>query len=102
MPENSPIHALYNTDLLQTLEEDIMFFSDKGCVFLAGDLNARSSNKRDYVDINETHTTSSIPLHRVSQDKGVNRFGDLLLDVCKSTDMRIVNGRLHNDAHVGS
>ena len=107
VPENSPIHALYNTDLFQTLEEDIMFFSDKGCVFLAGDLNARSSNKRDYVDLlngrsNETHATGSIPLPRVSQDKGVNRFGDLLLDVCKYTDMRIVNGRLHNDAHVGS
>ena len=43
-----------------------MFFSDKGCVFLAGDLNARSSNKRDYVDLlngrsNETHATGSMP-----------------------------------------
>ena len=34
--------------------------------------------------------------------QGVHRFGDLLLDVCKSTGMRIVNNGLHNDAYVGS
>ena len=105
--ENSPIHALYDVDLFQTLEEDIFFFSEKGDVFLTGDLNCRSGNKRDFIEIlngrsDETLSTSSIPIPRVSQDKTVNRFGELLLDVYKSTDVRIVNGRLHNDAQVGS
>ena len=107
VPENSPIHALYDVDLFQTLEEDVFFFSEKGDVFLTGDLNARSGNKRDFIEIlngrsDETLGTSRIPVPRVSQDKTVNRFGELLLDMCKSTDMRIVNGRLHNDAQVGS
>ena len=76
---------------------------------MTGDSNARSVNKRDFIEIlngrsDETLGTSRIPVPRVSQDKTVhvNRFGELLLDMCKSTDMRIVNGRLHNDAHVGS
>ena len=45
VPENSPIHALYDVDLFQTLEEDIFFFSENGDVFLTGDLNCRSGNK---------------------------------------------------------
>ena len=49
VPENSPIHALYDVDLFQTLEEDVFFFSEKGDVFLTGDLNARSGNKRDFI-----------------------------------------------------
>ena len=65
--EHSPIHALYDVDLFQTLEEDIFFFSEKGDVFLTGDLNCRSGNKRDFIEISngrsdETLSTSSIPI----------------------------------------
>ena len=33
VPENSPIHVLYDVDLFQTLEEDIYFFSQKKVTF---------------------------------------------------------------------
>ena len=33
VPENSPIHALYDVDLFQTLEEDVFFFSQKRVTF---------------------------------------------------------------------
>ena len=77
--ENSPIHALYDVDLFQTLEEEVFFFSEKGDVFLTGDLNARSGNKRDFIEIlngrsDEALGTSRIPVPRVSQDKTVNRL----------------------------
>ena len=76
VPENSPIHVLYDVDLFQTLEEDIFFFSEKGDVFLTSDLNCRSGNKRDFIEISngrsdETFGKSSIPIPRVSQDKTV-------------------------------
>ena len=34
-------------------------------------------------------------------DRGTNRFGESLLDLCKATGMRIVNGRLFKDQSVG-
>ena len=39
---------------------------------------------------------------RVSKDKTVNRFGDLLLDLCKATGVCIINGRLHGYANNGA
>ena len=33
-------------------------------------------------------------LKRLSMDSVVNRFGDHLLDLCKATEMCIVNGRI--------
>ena len=42
-----------------------------------------------------------LTLPRAARDRGSNRFGDNLLDLCKSFSMRIVNGRLGNDNGVG-
>ena len=39
---------------------------------------------------------------RVSQDIASNEFGHSLLDMCKSTLLRIINGRYHQDAGVGA
>ena len=41
-----------------------------------------------------------IPL-RISQDAITNEFGHLLLDICKSTGIRIVNGRYFHDEGLG-
>ena len=34
-------------------------------------------------------------------DRVTNRFGEALLDLCKATNMRIVNGRLFKDHSIG-
>ena len=98
VPENSPIHAVYNIDLFDRLEEDIMLYSTKGSVFLTGDVNSRTGVKPDYVNntFGRTYYLNivEIPMCRMSKDKTVNRFGDRLLDLCKATDLCIVNGRL--------
>ncbi|MCG8113230.1 MAG: endonuclease/exonuclease/phosphatase family protein, partial [Candidatus Thiodiazotropha taylori] len=105
VPENSTIHAMYDTDLFSTLEADIMLYSSKGVVFLAGDLNSRIGVKHDYVENNFGRSDdilnlfNEIPIARKTNDKGINRFGDLLLDLCKATGMCIVNGRLYGDVN---
>ena len=40
-------------------------------------------------------------MERASEDKGYNRYGSQLLDFCKETGLRIVNGRIGNDKGVG-
>ena len=41
-------------------------------------------------------------MHRYSQDEGhTNNNGLLLLDFCKQTDVRILNGRVGNDKGIG-
>ena len=37
----------------------------------------------------------------VSEDKGFNRYGSELLDFCKQTGLRILNGRVRNDETIG-
>ena len=40
-------------------------------------------------------------LCRVSEDKGFNRYGSELLDFCKQTGLRILNGRVGNNENIG-
>ena len=49
-PENSPVHDFYETDIFQTIQDDVIFFQDKGNVFLLGDLNSRTSIKSDFIE----------------------------------------------------
>ena len=40
-----------------------------------------------------------MPMRRHSADNVYSRFGDSLLDLCKSVEFQIVNGRLFTDTH---
>ena len=90
--------------------KDIRHFQSLGGkVFLMADLNSRTAGKNDYI-INDRplqdHDEPScheidLTLPRAARDRGSNRFGDNLLDLCKSLSMQIVNGRLGNDDGVG-
>ena len=40
-------------------------------------------------------------LNRVSQDKVVNEHGNYLLNFCKASGLRIINGRIGNDGGIG-
>ena len=98
--ENSPISQITGIDLFQTLQDDIFYFEKLGTVII-GDFNGRVSNKLDYVqyDANIRNVDSfdynpDVPLPRASVDKVSNSQGTQLLDLCKSTSMKIGNGRL--------
>ena len=56
----------------------------------------------DTVNMCHLLPSQGIPLSRESQDKGrMNSFGHRLLDICKTNDLFIVNGRIGSDAGIG-
>lgn len=103
--ENYPISQITGVDLFQTLQDDIFYFEKLGTIIIAGDFNGRVSNKLDYVqyDTNVRNIDSfdynpDVPLPRASVDTVSNSQGTQLLDLCKSTSLKIGNGRL-DDGH---
>ena len=68
---------------------------------VCGDFNCRVGLKPDYtvcdrntVNIDNTDYIPDTPLPRVSEDKASNGQGTKLLDLCKATKLRIINGRV--------
>ena len=45
---------------------------------------------------------TNLSKHRLSQDKIINNEGNMLLDMCKSNSMLILNGRCGDDRFTGS
>ena len=94
---------MFDGDIFRLLEDDISLYQNRGKIFLTGDLNGRTSIKPDFIEndrsiiIQNEVNQLDTPIPRFSLDRGSNRFGDFLLDLCKATNMRIVNGRLHKD-----
>ena len=70
-----------------------------------GDLNARCGEKHDFndksgnddrflnLDIDDISYNTDIP-YRHSMDKTINTSGNKLIDICISSGLRIVNGRV--------
>ena len=88
-----------------SLEQDMVFLRNRypNCDFIiAGDFNARTSDLPDFIDENNTYLpgveangfeNERETSLRFSCDKEVNNYGRRLLDLCKSTSLRICNGR---------
>jgi hypothetical protein len=86
-----------------TLEAEIARFKDRGNIVIMGDLNARTSNKADFV-ITETYKDDFEPdlnsynddiltLPRNNLDAKLNHAGTCLLNLCKTAQLLILNGR---------
>ena len=87
--------------------EQLAKFENANDIYLCGDFNSRTGKLKDYpVDIPGTdgdldsiqcypsvYSNSSIN-ERISRDATVNEYGKNLIHVCKSTGLRIMNGRL--------
>ena len=103
------------TDYFNILSEEIS--SKSSSVFICGDLNARTGKLSDNIDI---VTGSDGPLadiiqpefttdiqamsnleNRYTKDTGINEYGKTLIDMCKYTGIRIMNGRLGNEQDTG-
>ena len=101
-PYDSPY---FNPEIFTTLENDINFFQTIGSTILAGDFNARTGINKDFIDAetskyitgDDIHLHNNVPL-RKNLDNYVNNHGKLLLEICKSLDSRILNGRLRGDS----
>ena len=83
------------------MQNDIYFYENIGTVIIARDFNGRISSKLDYVvHDNNVHGRDRFdynpdePLPRASADSTSYSQGTQLFDLCKSTSMKIGNGRL--------
>ena len=85
-----------------------MKYTSKGRVILMGDLNSRTSLAKDYIS-NDNNQHIHVPpnytedrdiIQRKSQDsvKHACSFGNKLIQMCKSTSLKIVNGRVFGDS----
>jgi len=90
---------------------NIHSITDGHCnILLAGDFNSRTSDHPEFVIFDNSYPHEYVPddyvtdvfCQRHSQDKGhVNGNGTAFLDLCKQTELRILNGRVGQDAGVG-
>jgi len=87
--------------LFEILEHDIDYFSEYGNIFITGDMNSRVGEKLDFIVHDSVNNITDDNLYapdctsvRASVDKGSNSHGIKLIDLCKSTSLRIVNGRV--------
>ncbi len=82
--------------------DNISFLQTKGSVLICGDFNARTGNENDTISPDkfdeEFHIiNNNPPPRRNSQDKTLNGRGKDLIDMCKSLELYIVNGRKLGD-----
>ena len=98
-----PAFYVVTVNLFEILESDIDEFSSVGAVYVAGDLNGRVGIKPDYISfdaningLNSADYKPDVPSSRASDDQTLNTQGVQILDLCKSTGLRICNGRYYN------
>ena len=99
----SPATKAIKNDSLEDLFEEVCNFKGKGFVLLQGDFNAHTSNNDDFLTYNKSDEMFGIAnceklLMRYSEDrKPINERSSCLLDLCKTHDFLIVNGRKPGD-----
>ena len=112
IPDNSSHQPFIVSDMFDLLQENMVIYSEKyGCEFIiCGDLNCRTATEDDFIsDDHIEHmplpddyiSDDNCQFKRVNEDSVVNSAGRKLLELCKSSNLRIVNGRMGNDAGIG-
>ena len=87
---------------IKKLAEDVINFKRKGGqVILQGDLNARVSNEKDFLEFDKFDLEGEMDENQMtprnSEDKVTCGRGNELLELCKSLDLCILNGRKTGD-----
>lgn len=126
-PESSPYSAVSSFDEIDSELLDIS--SRKDCeICLAGDFNAHTNNRPDYIIDQHINSTTDVPdvldpseeamedvsrtlnqfrkfgvnVDRLSSDtKRPDNYGNRLLELCRSHSLYILNGRVGNDKLTG-
>ncbi len=104
----SPINSSFSSqrdDIFSLIEEDITIFSSKGNCIIIGDFNARTNQEADFIvddndefiPISGSYVNDTPILRRNFDNKNIDTHGKLLLDLCKSSGLRIINGRKLGD-----
>ena len=106
-PAGSKIFNALDVNLWDEIEKGIELYSSKGKIFITGDMNGRTSDYSDilhfdrYIENNDLFQDMSHVPPRTNKDKILDQHGRRLLDLCKSTNFIIANGRLCDDFSVG-
>ena len=118
-PESSRFLTEDEQELLE-VEITSMCISNE-VVYLVGDMNARVSNENDFIDADtffsdyfdfdeeslrhfnksDIFSLSFLSQKRANQDTAFNKQGESLLNICKSNNLLILNGRCHKDKGIG-
>ena len=102
-PEGSPFYTHFDFDngicLIEDFLIDILMYREM-YVILNGDLNSRTSNLSQNIaesvfDLNERSQCPTV--NRCSEDTHVNNFGKLLLNLCTTLGLCILNGVCKGD-----
>ena len=105
-PSNSSFEN-NNDDVFELLENDIATYSKLGTCILCGDFNARTNIEADSCLNDDINEFMDIPYNYVQDDemlrgnldkKTIDKNGDLLLNLCRSSGLRIINGRCLGDS----
>lgn len=113
LPSDSSRQSIVDEDLFDRICNYVTSTksnSENKCYFMiCGDMNARIADKDDFVPLDISTHMDALPedyicdanLPRATQDKVGNANGSLLLEFCRKTGFRVVNGRIGEDAGVG-
>ena len=95
--EDSPAYNFVNVDFFDLLQADIDEYENCGYVYLVGDWNSRVGRKSDFIAYDQYNNltddedyTPDCYMQRATMDSACNNFGVKLLDLCKSSGVRIV------------
>ena len=107
-PENSTYTLRENPGYFVKFENDLSIFKSKGETMFLGDMNARTGQLDDFVR-NDPADDIYLPLpagcsknkhvlKRRNCDSSTNGYGHSLLEICKVTEMLMLNGRSLGDS----
>ena len=115
-PDNSPYADISIFDQIENTIIDIKSQNSKTGICLLGDLNARTGTLSDQIETTDTMyedgtvmldnddascTTSQSRRVRSNSDKVINQMGRRLIDMCRSLNLHILNGRYGGDHDIG-
>ena len=113
IPTGSSRENSVESNTYDCIIDDMLSFNtiyQNNCYYMVcGDLNSRVGNKKDFIDDDYMYQLNMMPedeilenvINRNSKDRSVNENGKHLLNFCKSTGLRIANGRVGQDSQVG-
>ena len=111
VPSSSNITKAGMSLNFETLEAECAFFENKGATLLLGDFNSRTNDVIEYIENDELDDylptddqyIPDIALDkRITADKSpLNTNGSAMIEFCKSTGYRILNGRVDKENSSG-
>ena len=111
LDSSSTISSFQNNNAFSLIQEEISHFSQKGNIAICGDFNARTGKLADFssttgknaIDMISFDSGDSLPMyHRYSDDVKTNKYGKELIELCKSSNLRIMNGYFKNNESTGT